>query len=115
MRRLGEVAQGRDNNFNLIRLCAATAVLVSHAWPLTRGPGTVEPLQRLTGHSLGTLAVYVFFAVSGFFVSASFARRASAADFLAARALRLFPALTVSLVLVTLLMGPLLTTLSAAD
>ncbi|MBI1220928.1 MAG: acyltransferase family protein [Rhodobacteraceae bacterium] len=115
MRRLGDVAQGRDNNFNLIRLCAATAVLVSHAWPLTGGPGTPEPLQRLTGHSLGTLAVYVFFAVSGFFVSASFARRASAADFLIARGLRLFPALAVSLLLVVLVLGPVVTTLPLAE
>jgi len=108
---LGQMSQGRDNNFNLIRMVAASAVLVSHAWPLTRGPGTSEPLEALTGYSLGTLAVYVFFALSGFFVSASFVRSGSVADFAWARVLRLFPGLAVSVLLVALVMGPLVTTL----
>jgi hypothetical protein len=34
---LGDHVRARDNNFNLIRAAAATAVLVSHAWPLTVG------------------------------------------------------------------------------
>jgi peptidoglycan/LPS O-acetylase OafA/YrhL len=39
-------AVGRDNNFNLLRMVAATAVLVSHAWPIVLGKGTPEPLER---------------------------------------------------------------------
>jgi peptidoglycan/LPS O-acetylase OafA/YrhL len=111
---LGDVATGRDNNFNLIRFAAAASVLVSHAWPIALGPGTAEPLQALTGHTLGTLAVYVFFAISGFFISASFAASASAGDFLLARGLRLFPCLAVSLLLVAFAMGPFVTTQPAA-
>jgi peptidoglycan/LPS O-acetylase OafA/YrhL len=111
---LGVIGNGRDNNFNLIRLIAATSVLVSHAWPITRGPGTPEPLAALTGHSLGGLAVYIFFATSGYFITASFARSNAASIFLGARALRLFPGLAVSLVLV-ILMGLFVTTLPAAD
>ena len=45
---LGEQATGRNNNLNLVRLVAALAVLVSHAWPITGGPQTAEPLQELT-------------------------------------------------------------------
>ena len=110
---LGQVAGGRDNNFNLIRIVAASAVLVSHAWPLTRGSGTPEPLQTLTGYSLGTLAVYVFFALSGFFISASFSSKTATA-FVRARCLRLFPGLAVSLLFVVLVLGPLVTTLPPA-
>lgn len=84
MIRLGDRARGRDNNFNLIRAVAATAVLVSHAWPLTLGQGTPEPLVALTGKALGTWAVEVFFVISGFLIAASFARRPDAAAFLAA-------------------------------
>ena len=31
---LGDRLQGRDNNFNLIRLMAAMAVLIGHCYPL---------------------------------------------------------------------------------
>jgi peptidoglycan/LPS O-acetylase OafA/YrhL len=115
MIRLGAVAAGRDNNFNLIRFAAATAVLVSHAWPIALGPDAVQPLQQLTGHTLGTLAVFVFFAVSGFFISASFARSAGVTDFLWARVLRLFPCLAVALVLAAFVMGPAVTRLPLSD
>lgn len=115
MQYLGNLARGRDNNFNLIRAAAATAVLVSHAWPISLGPGTPEPLLALTGASLGTLSVYVFFAISGFLIAASFDRTASVKAFLAARALRLFPGLIVSLMLVAFVMGPAVTTLSLID
>ncbi len=108
---LGDAAHGRDNNFNLIRMLAASAVLVSHAWPLVYGAGVIEPLEALTGQTLGSFAVYVFFALSGFFISASFAGSDNVSAFLAARCLRLFPGLAVSLLLVGLVMGPVVTSL----
>ena len=107
--RLGAVAGDRDNNFNLIRLLAAIAVLVSHAWPITGGSGTPEPLDHVMGHSLGSLAVYVFFALSGFFIAGSFARAATPFRFVLARGARLLPGLAVSLVFVVLFLGPLVT------
>lgn len=112
MRNLDAAARGRDNNFNLIRMGAAVAVLVSHAWPLSYGRGTVEPLEAATGNSLGTLAVYVFFVLSGFFITASWERSADPGDFVRARSLRLFPALAVSLLLAAFLLGPAVTALS---
>jgi len=41
MKRLTDVANGRDNNFNLLRMIAASAVLVSHAYPLAIGNGAI--------------------------------------------------------------------------
>lgn len=111
MIRLADVDQGRDNNFNLIRFLAATGVLVSHAWPLSLGKAASEPLEHATGHSLGGLAVFVFFATSGFFITVSFARSSSVKSFVMARILRLFPGLIVSMLLVTLLMGGAVTSL----
>ena len=113
--RIDQLASGRDNNLNLIRMVAAAAVLVSHAWPIALGAGTPEPLSQLTGHSLGSLAVYVFFAVSGFLIMASFDRTRDPVAFLAARTLRLFPALFVSLLLVAFVLGPVVTTLPVAE
>lgn len=111
---LGSRATGRDNNLNLIRMLAATAVLVSHAWPIALGTGTGEPLKSLTGYSLGTLSVMVFFVISGFLITASFERSSSARSFILARVLRLFPALLVNLIFVAFLLAPLVTTLPVA-
>lgn len=105
---------GRDNNFNLIRLLAAMGVLVSHAYPISLGAGTAEPLERLLhGISLGRVCVYIFFSISGFFIARSFAKRGEIGSFLRARTLRLVPALAVVLCLTVLVMGPLVTSAPA--
>ena len=107
MKTLGDLAHGRDNNLNLIRMIAALAVLVSHAFPISLGAGTRQPFETLTGHSLGGLAVSVFFVISGYLIAESFARSKSWQDFLVARVLRLWPALVLSLLIVAFVMGPL--------
>lgn len=112
---LGDRADGRDNNFNLIRMAAATGVLVSHAWPIALGPGALQPMKVSTGYTLGTICVQIFFVISGFLIAASFMRSRHWMRFLLARALRLFPGLVVSIVLVGLVMAPLVTTLSPAS
>lgn len=112
---LGRLCDGRNNNFNLVRIVCAFAVLVSHAWPLTLGPDAVEPLRNALGSSLGTYAVYVFFAISGFLIARSFDRGGSVRRWILARALRLLPGLLVVLLLTVLVLGPLLTALPLRD
>lgn len=109
---LGALATGHDNNLNLLRAVAATAVLVSHAYPIALGPGSAQPMAAATGYTLGSLSVFVFFAISGFLITASFERTRSHTSFLLARFLRLMPGLFVNLLLVAFLLGPLVTTLS---
>ncbi len=104
----------RENNFNLLRIAAAGAVLVSHAYPICLGPGSVEPLDRLLGMSLGTLAVTAFFAISGYFISQSFQNRRSVVEFLASRVLRIYPGLLAVLLLTTILLGPAFTRIDLA-
>ena len=111
---LDEVLGGRDNNLNAIRMAAAIAVLVSHAYPIALGPGQEEPLYALTGQSLGHFAVAVFFGISGLLIARSFDRRRSMVHFTAARIFRLFPALGVVLIL-TVLAGAFVTRLSLVD
>ena len=92
----GVLAQGRDNNFNLIRMMAASAVIVSHSVPLSVGMGVHEPLHGwIEPLDLGKAAVRVFFVISGFFILQSFDRRSSTAAFALARAARILPALLV--------------------
>lgn len=106
-------AIGRDNNFNLLRMLAAMGVLISHAYPIPLGPKAAQPLETtLGGLTLGTVSVYVFFVISGFFIARSYDRTRSWQAFLSARALRLFPALAGVLLLTVLIASVWLTTVS---
>lgn len=106
---LGDVSNGRENNLNLIRLLAAIAVLFSHAWPITQGLGTPEPLQQATGRTLGTYAVLIFFSLSGFLIASSYCRTPIPSRFAMRRARRILPGLMVVLFLTAFVMGPFLT------
>jgi peptidoglycan/LPS O-acetylase OafA/YrhL len=106
---LQKEAGWRDNSFNLLRIIAAIAVLVSHAYPIAVGSGTTEPLEDILGLSLGTLAVLTFFAISGYFISQSFQNKPSVIDFAIARGLRVFPGLLLVLLLTVFILGPIFT------
>ena len=111
---IADRSNGRDNHFNLIRILAATGVLVSHAYPLSLGKAAVQPLEaQLHGLSLGTVSVWIFFAISGFFITRSFDRKRSVPSFLVSRVLRLFPALTIVLIITIFVSGLFLTAASA--
>lgn len=97
--------EGRDNNFTVLRWVAAFAVLVSHAFPLAIRHKSHDLLDVVTGHELGWYAVDAFFVISGFLVTKSLWSRRSLVDFLRARALRIFPALLVMLVVVVGALG----------
>jgi peptidoglycan/LPS O-acetylase OafA/YrhL len=111
--KLADCTHGRDNNFNLIRIAAAFAVLVSHSYPLALGPKAVEPLAELLGMTLGTIAVDVFFFTSGFLVTASLLMRQSVKQFVWARILRIYPALIVVVLLSVFGLGLFFTTQSS--
>ncbi|PXW76293.1 peptidoglycan/LPS O-acetylase OafA/YrhL [Blastomonas natatoria] len=113
-RTLAESMSARDNHLNLIRAIAAVAVLVSHAWPIALGMGSVEPVERVVGYTLGQLAVLIFFAISGFLITASYDRSRSPKKYVIARFLRLIPGLFISVVLIAIIMGPLVSSLPPA-
>lgn len=92
----------RANAFDVLRPVAALAVLYSHAFALV---GVAEP-RLWGGEKLGTCAVYVFFALSGYLVAQSWARDEHTARFIQRRALRIFPALAGALLFTVLLLGP---------
>ena len=114
---LEHAALGRGNNFDALRLLAAVAVLVSNSFPITYGASGVQPLATLSRGqtSLGMMAVLVFFVISGYLVTQSFDRRPVPLRFLKARVLRIFPALTVALVLTAGVLGAAVTPLSLAE
>lgn len=112
---LSNIASGRDNNLNLLRLAAASAVLVSHSFVLVSGEPASEPLRATTGMTTGSIAVDIFFIASGFLVTGSLLKSRSPVDFVWARILRIFPGLTVMLLLTTFGLGPLVTSIGIQD
>lgn len=110
---LEQLSIGRNNNLNLIRFCAATLVIVTHAFGVTGNAH--EPLSSMAGVSLGSVAVDVFFVVSGFLISKSWINKSNFTDFFFARFLRIYPALWVSIIFCVLLIGINTTTLKASE
>jgi len=99
MLRLAALAHGRDNNFQLIRLLAAASVVLFHSYALTNH-WTDEPLwRRVPELNFGALGVACFFVISGFLVTQSWLARERVVPFVAARALRIYPALAGAVVL----------------
>jgi peptidoglycan/LPS O-acetylase OafA/YrhL len=113
--RLSSLTQGRNNNFNLVRIIAALAVLVTHSFALSSGNPADEPLRQTLGMTLGSIAVDVFFVTSGLLVTASLLRSESVVAFAWSRCLRIFPGLLVMLMLTVFIVGPLFTSLQPAS
>ncbi|MBI3724783.1 acyltransferase [bacterium] len=105
---------GRANNFDFLRVFAASLVILSHSFPLTGS--SFEPYAWLTGYdTFGTLAVEIFFVMSGFLVTRSWLDDARVVAFFRKRVLRIFPALAAAVALAVVFVGPLVTALPLAD
>jgi peptidoglycan/LPS O-acetylase OafA/YrhL len=100
----------RPMSFDLLRLGAAVAVLLSHSYAVV---GRGEP--GLGEQSLGNIAVLVFFAISGFLIAQSWSAEPRLVLFALKRALRILPALVVVLVVSAVVIGPLVTSASLGD
>jgi peptidoglycan/LPS O-acetylase OafA/YrhL len=102
---------GRDN-FLLLRFVAACMVIYGHGPAITGGKGPSDLIAWLGwGTYSGEIAVYIFFIVSGFMITGSYLRRRHLFDFLWARALRIFPAYLLCLIVTAFLLGAIYTSL----
>ncbi|HEY4297710.1 MAG TPA: acyltransferase, partial [Paraburkholderia sp.] len=102
----------RSNNFDLVRLLAAVAVVYGHSYLLQAPDGSTDWVQNALGFDgFGALGVYAFFLLSGLLVTASYDRQRSAPRFVALRIARLWPAVAVGSVAAVFIIGPLFTTL----
>jgi peptidoglycan/LPS O-acetylase OafA/YrhL/putative flippase GtrA len=101
----------RNNNFNLLRLIAASLVIFGHCYATFGPPGTPDFFKtHIPSITSGGLGVQIFFIISGFLIVQSFINKPHVIEFLAARVLRIFPGLWVALLL-TVLLGAFMTTL----
>lgn len=107
-------ARGRDN-FLVLRHGAALMVVWAHAFALSAG-GVHEPLSRvLAGFDAGRLAVYLFFAISGFLIAFSLSRNDAILRYAWHRFLRIYPAYVACLLFCVFVIGAAFTTLPLAD
>lgn len=98
------------NHFDGLRLAAALGVFLSHGLVLYR----LQLLLPFPGHSLGSLAVYVFFFISGYLVHQSWMRAPAWHAFALKRCARVFPGLVVAVAFSVFVLGWMVTALPSA-
>lgn len=99
---IGATFRAQSNSLNFLRLVLAFAVVLSHA--ITIGSFGSEDIVGKT--TLGTLAVYGFFGLSGYLITAS-ADRNHVGRFLWQRFLRIYPALILCTIVTAFAFGSL--------
>jgi peptidoglycan/LPS O-acetylase OafA/YrhL len=98
------------NNFDALRLVAATMVIVHHTSTFHLLP-ELGSLQPVADFNFGFVGVATFFIISGYLIMMSWDRNPAVWRFLWARILRIFPGLIAAVVVTAFVIGPLLTTL----
>lgn len=97
------------NNLDFFRFVLAAAVILSHSPQLIDGNAQREVLMQLTGNrlALGATAVNAFFVISGYLITQSWLRSASAGDYLLKRLLRIYPGYIAASLVLLLVVAPL--------
>ncbi|RFU45629.1 acyltransferase [Paraburkholderia sp. DHOC27] len=112
MNPLSQALSRKGNNFDLVRLFAAIAVVYGHSYIIQAPDGTTDWVQNALGFDgFGAFGVYAFFMMSGMLVTASFDRQRSAPRFVALRIARIWPAVAGGSLVTIFVLGPLFTTL----
>lgn len=113
MRNISTCIASKEDNFLLLRFLAASLVIFGHCWAIALNPsGETDWLGQRTLLFSGTLAVHMFFFISGFLVTMSYERRHSLWAFSKARVLRVFPGLIACITITAVTIGPMVSNLS---
>jgi peptidoglycan/LPS O-acetylase OafA/YrhL len=98
-----------DNAFDAIRFLLATLVVFEHSFFLISNRLDSEPIYLLTHGQTnsGALAVYMFFAISGFLVTRSYLLTANLPRYLAKRVARIVPGFLVATFVACVVFAPL--------
>ena len=92
-------AEFKVNNFDLLRLFAATQVIIDHYYQHLNIPISGLPVKLLNLFP----GVPVFFIISGYLISASYERNNNLKDYFRNRALRIFPGLWCCIILTVII------------
>lgn len=113
-RTLAQAYENGVDNFLLLRFLAAAFVIFGHSYAVTGKPHHGDFIARAgwgSGLYTGSIAVDMFFVISGFLVSGSYVKRANLEFFLKSRALRILPAYVCCIVLSMFVLGAIFTEL----
>jgi peptidoglycan/LPS O-acetylase OafA/YrhL len=103
---------GHPSGFDYLRLILSVSIIAVHSCLTSYGLAANDALYDSPLGRLCNLLVPMFFALSGYLVAGSLQRSRTLGMFLGLRAIRIFPALFVEVILSAFILGPLVTTLS---
>lgn len=113
---LSELLEKEKNNIDIFRVFAACMVIWGHAYVLSPEDGKIDFISFLLPHdSSGSLAVKIFFFLSGIVVTNSLTIKKDPVGFIVARFFRIWPALMLTCFIVAFVIGPLLSTLTMQE
>jgi peptidoglycan/LPS O-acetylase OafA/YrhL len=104
--------QWRARSFAPLRFCLAIGILAFHSVTISYGSAQSIPAPLL---ALAHLILPIFFALSGFLVTASLFKCRSVLEFALLRMIRLLPALITVVAVSAIILGPLVSTLRGAS
>jgi peptidoglycan/LPS O-acetylase OafA/YrhL len=102
---------GHPSGFDYLRLTLSVSIIAVHSCLTSYGLAANDALYDSQFGRFCNLLVPMFFALSGFLVAGSLERSRTLGMFLGLRAIRIFPALVVEVVLSAFILGPLVTAL----
>jgi len=109
---IGDCFRAKEDNFVLLRVLAASAVIYGHSFAISSQRGYRDLFLQYVGHThIAHVAVCIFFVISGFLVTGSYFNRHNWRIYIKARFLRLIPGLAVCLMLTVFVLGPTVTVL----
>lgn len=98
------------DNFVALRMFAAILVIFGHAYPIT-----VSVAPGFLGNAVHTVALKIFFVISGYLITESWIRDRSLSRYFSKRLLRIIPGLAVLVTITAFVVGPIVTNLSVAQ
>jgi peptidoglycan/LPS O-acetylase OafA/YrhL len=102
---------GHPSGFDYLRLILSVSIIAVHSVLTSYGLAANDALYQSEFGRICNLLVPMFFALSGYLVAGSLERSRTLGMFLGLRAIRIFPALVMEVVLSALILGPFVTTL----
>ena len=108
------LSRSRPAGFDYMRIVLAATIICLHSANVTLG---LDRAMEIVGHlrMLNAMILALFFALSGFLVTASLLRCKSLISFIGLRVLRIAPALVVETMLSAIIIGPIFTALPLAQ